>query len=307
MYNTSEVSRIKKSYYKCKEIKMKKAYLLAGLAAVLLALAGCPEPDDKTGKQEDSVLSMAIKDIPKDTKIFAATLFDDTFLTTKSPAQPVPLAAGMNFGGVFEFNAYDPSSPTQMGAPWTKTGQYYILLATSMDGSGKNYVYSTDGQSSAKYSFTTATASIAWDKFVLLGGENPISAAQLQLTVTGIPSGKAISAAMLFDDIDDISEESVPKAYSIGTGGVFKFVAYDDSSFPSLTGEAFTTAGQYYIILAAGGEGDEDAEIYIYTGGGQEPKKYNFTAVPATIAWGQFVEFDEEYPPPPRRLQLNWN
>jgi len=110
-------------------------------------------------------LELTVTAIPSGTTILAATLFDDTLLTTPQGQRPNPLAVGLNLSGTCKFAAYDPNSPTQMGGTWTQTGQYYIVLATNMNGNPPNYIYTAGGEQPVKYNFTQSTASISFNQF----------------------------------------------------------------------------------------------------------------------------------------------
>jgi len=255
---------------------MKKAYLLGGVALLLLALAGCPTPDDKDGNEhkDTEMLSLTVTGIPANAGIVAATLFDDSLLT----GGRTPLAVGINVGGVFGFVEYVPTSPSKMGDPWIMTGSYYVVLADSIDETkAKSYVYTNGGTAPVKYTFnnTRDTHSIAWDLFKLNPDSSNQSDSQLVLTVTGI-TGATIVAASLLDDSWN------PVAAGTNVGGVFNFLDY-----PAME-DVFTTLGSYNIILATNitGAGDN----YVYTAGGAAPATYTFNTTTATIAWDQFAK-----------------
>jgi len=108
-------------------------------------------------------LVLTLTGIPTGTTIFAATLFDDTLLTSGPNA--VPLAVGVNLNGTCRFSVYDPNSITQMGGAWTQTGQYYIVLSSDMSGT-VTYIHTAGGQEPVKYNFTSSTASISFNQFV---------------------------------------------------------------------------------------------------------------------------------------------
>jgi len=81
--------------------------------------------------------------------IVAAALFDNL--------ENAPVAVAVNANGTYKFFAYDENSQTLMGAAWTKTGEYYVLLSSSMDESGTQWIYTNNTQAPAKYNFVQAT------------------------------------------------------------------------------------------------------------------------------------------------------
>jgi len=105
-------------------------------------------------------LALVVTGIPADTKILAATLFD-----SEPAPSSIPKAAGINFNGAFKFNKF--ISYTQMGDVFTASGQYYIVLATAINGDPPNYIYIGETQALEQFNFTAqeTTAFLTWDDF----------------------------------------------------------------------------------------------------------------------------------------------
>jgi len=185
--------------------------------------------------------------------ILAATLFDDTLLTTQPPQQPVPKAVGMNINGTFKFFEYNPNSPTYMGSAWTQTGQYHILLATTITGAGANYIYTGGGQNPVKYNFTSATATIAWSQFTLnSGGGGGPTDGSFALTVTGLPSDILMALVV---------NASTPIASAVFDNGVFTFYEPMSADMPLPNpNKPWNVPGSYTVILTGM---EEDAPTYM--------------------------------------------
>jgi hypothetical protein len=147
---------------------MKKAIIGGVVVFATLALLGCPSDSGKktSGDDDDSTvgLQLTVSGIPSlDVPILAATLLKGG-LTMENA-----VAAGPNKEGIFSFVEFSP--PMNLGGSYTTLGSYYIILATSMVGSGINYVYKGSGQGPAEYTFTTTEATIPWGQFFEYGGE----------------------------------------------------------------------------------------------------------------------------------------
>jgi hypothetical protein len=144
---------------------MKKAILWGVVALALFALGACSDdgPDDPP-PPTPPVLKLTITGIPSDLspRIMVATLLKDG--TQMSNA----VAVGFNSGGSFSFYKFIPGPPMSFGAPYTALGEYYIVLATQMDGSPPNYEYRGSGASWTEYNFTALTGTtLAWSDFAL--------------------------------------------------------------------------------------------------------------------------------------------
>ncbi|MDR2576361.1 MAG: hypothetical protein LBC52_07975 [Treponema sp.] len=112
---------------------------------------------------------------------------------------------------------------------------------------------------------------------------------QLELTVTGIPTGTTIFAATLFDDtLLTLADNAVPLAVGLNLSGTCKFNKYDPNSLTQMGG-AWTQTGPYYIVLSNDMKG---TVTYIHTAGSQQPipAKYDFTQATASISFNQFVQ-----------------
>jgi len=203
--------------------------------------------------------------------ITGATIVAATLLTDGTNGWQ-PVAVGMNFSGNFKFLDY-----ADMDSEFTTPGQYYVLLATNITGSGDNYVY-ISGTGPGKYSFTSAPVTLTWSQFVKqTAAPPPPPPTQLELTVTGITGTTIVAATLLVDGTNGWQ----PVAVGMNFSGNFKFLDYADMD------SEFTTPGQYYVLLATNITGSGDNYVYI---SGTGPGKYSFTSAPVTLTWSQFVK-----------------
>jgi hypothetical protein len=141
---------------------MKKAILWGVVALTLLALGACSNDEPDPPPPPPSSLKLTVTGIPSDLtpRITVATLLSGG--TQMSNA----VAVGFNTAGTFTFSEFIPGPPMSFGEPFGTLGEYYIVLATSFDGTPPNYEYRGTGDSWIKYNFTALTGNtMSWSNF----------------------------------------------------------------------------------------------------------------------------------------------
>jgi uncharacterized protein (DUF2141 family) len=195
-------------------------------------------------------LTLTVTGITND--VIAAALFENM----PSAENFIPDAFGTNNGsGTFTFSGANP-------------GAYYIVLMTSMDGSGTNYVFT--GGSAGKYTFTDEPETISFSQFMAQGGGETSSS--LTLTVTGI-TGATIVGAALADSFEKLMG-GTPDGFSTNDNGTFTFSG--------------TSPGSYMITLLTDLTGQGTVYLYVNE---QGPAVCNFEdEEPVTLLWQQFMD-----------------
>jgi hypothetical protein len=228
------------------------------------------KPQDGTERpQPVDQLTLTVTGIPTETTIFAAALFED-LADLETPMESAA-AYGLNANGNFSFN-HIPS-----GA-FTELGEYYVALTTGMPGMPgvTNHLYvGSSGSTPVKYDFAQLTGnSIAWAQFAEYDGQQGQGETgddPLTLTVTGIPQGTGIIAAILANP----TNPQVPVALATDTGGSGAFTFYEPNMtnptmpMPDPT-KPFSTLGTYVLALAT-----MTGQQYVYVGAGGT---FTFTA-----------------------------
>jgi len=253
-----------------KETKMKKALLWGAALCALFFMMGCPADDgggknnNGNGNQTPEGFTLTVTGIPSEAHIIGGSLLD---------ASMNPAAAGLNMGGSFVFVEYGTEGP-DFSSVFLTPGDYFIVLANSMTGTGDNFFYTAGGQAPVLYTFP-ATDSLTWDDFKILGGS--VEPDQLTLTVTGITGANIVGASLL----DPQSQTPVAVAI-INAQGTFSFFEPNltNPAMPIPTSEPFTTTGTYVLILATM---PPTPTQYIYIG---EGGTYTFTtATDNNLEW----------------------
>jgi len=196
--------------------------------------------------QPPEQLTLTVDDIPTEKNILGASLLN---------ASIQPVAVAVLSEDTFIFFAFTSGAVTD--TPFTTPGNYHIAMADDLSGIGNNYFYTAGGQVPVQYTFP-ATVSLSWDDFALVvqgatGG--------LELSVTDIPDGTGIIAAIL----SDTSNPQVPVAiatdlHETGTF-IFSFPDISNPLMPMPTNIQFTVTGTYNLILAT-----QAGTQYMYTG-----------------------------------------
>lgn len=213
----------------------------------------------KTGTVIDpAVVTLKIPDLPESATIIGASLLNGS----------VPVAAGMNNGGVFELYVYTGNNPIPIDftQPWTTTGDYSIALSNSMTGAGDNYMYTDGGLAPVLYTFSLGVNTITWDKFALLGGGGDDN---ITLTVTDIPAEITITSGLLF--IDLMAASPFPVSVTANANGTFTFENID--------------LDEYYVVLSTEAMGQGTRYVYM---SGPMPVTYDFSSGSGSIAWASF-------------------
>ena len=268
-----------------KEKNMKKALLWGVVICAMLIFLGCrDDPDDED--DDFPGLTLTVPDIT------GVEITAGSIMAVSAPTDPV--AVGFNVSGTFEFYNVGPDKRMpDWDKPFTALGTYLIGLAVvdmtvSPPKETEVYMYVVNGTNQPQpYPFAKLTGNtIPWSQFQLT-----YTTSGLTLTVKDITEGVTIVAASLFSEFTPPSSPT-PVAFAPNMNGNFSFISVEAQR------KAFTTTGDYYILLATSIDGT--GTNYIYIGNGSPPPmppppKYTFANLT-----GSAIDFSEftPYPPP---------
>jgi len=273
MYNVSEVSRM--GNQTClKEIVMKKAYLLGGVALIMLTLMGCPgETDDSLPKQDGAKLPTGWAGL--DLLVLTGANPSEityTFTPTIPPAASYKVwyIAGRKTSAdeiidkpeAFSRDHTDAAiTGTTISVPVPGAEYTFVVVAVSGTQTGYSAVRSAKSKAAPQNGFT--------------------------LTVTDLPPSTAgIYGASLMDPADP----GTPIAIGTGSNGKFTFYHSKEGTFPIDLNRPFVTPGIYTLAVALTDISFNPLKIYTY----KETITYSTTSTSVTVFWRDFSEMGGE-------------
>jgi hypothetical protein len=261
---------------------MKKAFLLGGVALIMLALMGCG--GDDAGKDIIDIITGGDEpDGPTTSGNWGKILNDFEVQPGTNPGEIQYKFSSITDDTAVVYTLYYIQGKINSALLIIATDQKEVVNPcdwTTRDGFTPGITYSMVVEAK-KPGNTEGSSDVARSGVKQVKTGDPLPQLKLTLNDTG---GTTILRAVLYEDLGQ-----APCAMAINSNKNFSFSVYDSSSF--LNKPAWTKKGEYFIVLLTSTDVSSPltSARYIYTNGGEEPAKFNFAEATATIAdWSKF-------------------